>query len=327
MMSHSPDQAFIHIFRLNGSGGVSEISPVAITDASITDAPLWIHLAAEDPATRAWLEEASGLSEVAVEGLLAQETRPRIVTRGENALVILRGVNLNPGSQPDDMVSARIWTDGNRVISTQLRTLQSTSDVIAALQEGEGPRDAPQLLVQWLARIVDRMNGTLETLEDDVLSLEERALSGERSILRVDFARLRKQCIKLRRYLAPQREALARLANEPLPWLDEMTRLQLREIADRQVRHVEALDEIRERAAVAHEELLSQLSEEMNQRMYVMSVAAAIFLPLGFLTGLMGINVGGMPGVENDAGFWLVAGGCSAVMVILVATFKYKNWM
>ena len=40
--------------------------------------------------------------------------------------------------------------------------------------------------------------------------------------------------------------------------------------------------------------------------MYVLSVIAAVFLPLGFLTGLLGINVGGMPGADNAAAFWLV---------------------
>ena len=171
------------------------------------------------------------------------------------------------------------------------------------------------------------MDGTLDNLEDGVMLLEERALSGERNNLRSEFAHLRKQCITLRRYLAPQREALSRLSNESLTWLDEMNRLRLREVADRQVRHVEALDEIRERAAVAYEELISQLSEEMNERMYVMSIAAALFLPLGFFTGLMGINVGGMPGVESPVGFWVVVGACVVALAGLVGWFRHRDWM
>jgi len=242
-------------------------------------------------------------------------------------LLIVRGINLNPGSDIDDMVSARIWSDGTRVISTQVRDLRSTTDVATALVSGEGPNSISELPIFWLARIVDRMDDALNALEDDVLTLEERALSGDRQNIRADFARVRRQCITLRRYLAPQREALTRLSAETISWLDELTRLRLREIADRQVRLVEALDEIRERAGVAHEELNSQISEEMNQRMYVMSIAAALFLPLGFFTGLMGINVGGMPGVDNPMGFWIVVAACTFALSVLFFLFRIKRWM
>jgi hypothetical protein len=65
--------------------------------------------------------------------------------------------------------------------------------------------------------------------------------------------------------------------------------LRIREVSDRLIRNIEDLDAVRGRAAVTQEELLSRLSEQMNSRMYVLSVVAAIFLPLGFLTGLLGI--------------------------------------
>jgi zinc transporter len=79
--------------------------------------------------------------------------------------------------------------------------------------------------------------------------------------------------------------------------------MHLREEADRVVRYVEDLDSARERAAVTQEELVNRVSEQINSRTYVLSVAAAIFLPLGFLTGLFGINVGGIALAENPSGF------------------------
>ena len=323
---HDGTNAVIHALYLNGFNAATAI-PQPLTEQLKSTKPHWLHLDMNAPDSRRWLERSSGLSDIAVEGLLAAETRPRVVSRGDNLLLIVRGVNTNPGCDMDDMVSARIWTDGTRVISTQLRSLRSTNEVAVALESGEGPNSIIELLIYWLTRIVERVDDALDGLEDDVLTLEERALSGERSNLRADFARVRRQCITLRRYLAPQREALTRLASEPVSWLDDTSRLRLREIADRQVRHVEALDEIRERAAVAHEELVSQISEEMNERVYVLSIAAALFLPLGFFTGLMGINVGGMPGIDNPMGFWTVAGVCLLALLCLLIAFRVKRWM
>ena len=72
--------------------------------------------------------------------------------------------------------------------------------------------------------------------------------------------------------------------------------------------------------------MASTVSEQMNARMYVLSIVAAIFLPLGFFTGLMGINVGGMPGVEDPAAFWMVVGLCVAFSVLLAAVFRWRKW-
>ena len=114
---------------------------------------------------------------------------------------------------------------------------------------------------------------------------------------------------------------------EKLSWFKSSYQMQLREISDRLVRHIEDIDAVRERAALAQEELLSRVSEQMNERMYVLSMVAAVFLPLGFFTGLMGINVGGMPGVENNEAFWVVVALCVAVMLVLAVVFRWKRWL
>jgi zinc transporter len=64
----------------------------------------------------------------------------------------------------------------------------------------------------------------------------------------------------------------------------------------------------------------------MNTRMYVLSVVAAIFLPLGFLTGLLGINVGGIPGTENPWAFLIFSLLIVGILVVQMLWFKYKKW-
>ncbi len=317
----------IHALLLDGSGGAAPLAWERVQDWQPADGCLWLHFDYEEDGAASWLREYSGLNDIAVAGLLAEETRPRTISRGDNLLLTLRGVNLNPGAEPDDMVSLRIWTDGRRLISTRRRQLLSTVDVLERLDEGTGPSDMPQLLVEWIDRLLVRMSDTIDNLEDVVLALEERVLTDDRGGLRVDFAHLRKQTIVLRRYLAPQREAMNRLVGEPLGWLDEMNRLRLREAGDRLVRYIEDIDAVRERAAVAQEELQSRLSEQMNQRMYVLSIVAALFLPLGFFTGLMGINVGGMPGMDNGRAFWIVVLLCVSILVLVAGLFRLRRWL
>lgn len=56
---------------------------------------------------------------------------------------------------------------------------------------------------------------------------------------------------------------------------------------------------------------------------YILTIVAAIFLPLSFLTGLLGINVGGIPGVDNGNAFWIVVGLCLGIF-IAQAVFFWK---
>ena len=156
--------------------------------------------------------------------------------------------------------------------------------------------------------------------------LEEQVLDESGSSLRFDLATLRRQTITLRRYLAPQRDAFAKLITEKIAWLDDDSRLRLREVSDRLIRNIEDLDAVRERAAVTQEELLSRLSDQMNTRMYVLSVVAAIFLPLGFLTGLLGINVGGIPGTENPWAFLIFLLFIIVIFVGQMLWFRSKKW-
>ena len=93
------------------------------------------------------------------------------------------------------------------------------------------------------------------------------------------------------------------------------------------VRYIEDLDSSRERASVAQEELMSRLSENMEKRMYALSLVATVFLPLGFMTGLLGVNVGGIPGAENKMGFLIVCFVLAGTAGIQFWIFKIKKWV
>jgi zinc transporter len=225
------------------------------------------------------------------------------------------------------MISLRIWTDGQKVISTRRRSLMSTQDVLEDLEEGRGPRNAAEILVAWIDRIVWRMHETIEDLEDQILALEDRILSGETAGIRLSISQLRRRSISIRRYLAPQREAMSRLISESITWLDEFNRLRLREVNDRLIRYIEDIDEVKDRAALSQEELFTRVSEQLNERSYVFTVVATIFLPLGFFTGLMGINVGGMPGVDSNTAFWIVVAMCFGLTGLLALLLRWKQWL
>jgi zinc transporter len=287
---------------------------------------LWVHLDYTSEVARQWLRNSAGLEELVADALLTEETRPRATAINDGLLLALRAINMNPGAEPDDMVAIRLWIDNERVISTRERVMFSATDIAERLDAGKGPVDTADFLVALTDRIVWRINDTVDKCEDLVAELEDQVLEAGSSSLRFDLASLRRQAITLRRYLAPQRDAFAKLITEKITWFDDDSRLRLREVGDRLIRNIEDLDAVRERAAVTQEELLSRLSDQMNTRMYVLSVVAAIFLPLGFLTGLLGVNVGGIPGAENHWAFLMFILFLVVIVAVQMLWFKHKKW-
>ena len=316
----------IHAYLLDGAGGGRRLEMVDTESWTPEQGVLWTHFDYTNEDAQQWLRDSAGLEELVADALLTEETRPRATAIGNGVLVALRGINMNPGAERDDMVAIRLWVDDKRIVSTRERVLFSVSDIAELLDAGKGPVDTADFLVVLADRIVWRMSDTVDQCEDLVADLEDQVLDASSSSLRFDLATLRRQTITLRRYLAPQRDAFAKLVTEKIAWLDDDDRLRLREVSDRLIRNIEDLDAVRERAAVTQEELLSRLSDQMNTRMYVLSVVAAIFLPLGFLTGLLGINVGGIPGAENPWSFLLFILFLVGVVVAQILWFRHKKW-
>ena len=321
------NDGLIAAYILDGKGGGKKVGWDGIGSWKPKQGVLWMHLNYSFPNVQEWLAGKSGLETVISEALTEEDSRPRCTPFHEGLLLGLRGVNLNPGADPEDMVGVRIWFERDRIISTRRRKVLSIADIQTAIEQGNGPESLSDFLVQATGRMMERMQHVIDDLDDSVADVEDQVLTSENHLLRSQLAGLRRQAISLRRYLSPQREALSRLMTERIAWLDESDRIRLREDYDQLIRHIEDLDEARDRAAVTQEQLVNSLAEQMNNKMYILSIVAAIFLPLGFLTGLLGINVGGIPGADSKLGFTLFILVLAVVVVFQIWFFKKKKWL
>jgi zinc transporter len=320
-------QALVYAFLLDGEGGGKALDWPAIDNRDSAQGLLWIHLDSKNPETRSWLLQKSGLSPLTCESLLEQETRPRNIVTDEGLLLILRGVNCNPGADPEDMVAIRMLVTENRIITIRYRRIMAVQDIRENIDTRKGPRSAGEFIVMVAERIADRMGDIISELDDNVSALEDSVLTGESHELRTQIADLRRMTISLRRYIAPQRDVLARLLHDRISWINEIDHARLREVAERTARFVEDIDSAKDRASITHEELNNKLSEQMNKAMYTLSIVAAIFLPLGLLTGLLGINVGGIPGTENIWAFTIVTVVLVTLGIGLILWFKKIKWL
>lgn len=307
-------------YRLDDEGGGTRVDWDGVRGHRPGDGVLWVHLQRDVDGSKNWLATESGLDEILVHALLSDESRPRCEAYGDGLLLSLRGVNLNPNAEPDDMIALAIWVDADRVITVRRRRIMAVEAVRKAIEAGHAPATTGDLVAEIAEGLVERMGPVIADLDDQVDGLEESILADEVDGVRLKLSALRRTAISLRRYIAPQREAMARLATQQMGWLSDMNRRRLREVVDRILRYVEDLDAARERAQIAQDELTNRATEQINRNMYILSIVAAVFLPLGLLTGYLGINVGGIPGEKWPWAF-------TAVGLLLVVLAAFEVWL
>jgi len=287
---------------------------------------IWLHIDYTHPDAKQWLNRQHRITPLVVEALLREEARPRVSALGNSLLASLRSINFSAEAKPEDMVALRLWTDARLIITSRRRHVLAAQEMAERIQSGDGPETAAGFLVALCETLILHMQETISDIEDYLGDIEEQVLLSPGLQLRTEVAKLRRQAIALRRYLAPQRDAMLQLQNDKISWLGNDDRSRLRETTDHLHRYIEDLDSVRDRAAVTQEELANRLAEQLNNRMYVLSLVAAIFLPLGFFTGLLGINVGGIPLAHSSVGFVVVLGLLVVIVSLQLWLLKIKKW-
>lgn len=269
----------------------------------------WLHFHRDGPGTQSWLLDGAIPPNQIAWALMADDTRPRYTEIDGTGLLFLRGVNLNEGAEPEDMVSLRLSIDTQTVITVGLRRLRSIDDLIADFMAGDAPR-TPGLFVERVIRTLrQRAEPVVDELEEIIARHELDALSqaGAPTVeMRNAFTDARQDAVILRRYMVPQAEALRTILRHDPPWLHAAEALE--DEAASHDRIVEDLDSVRERAAVLRDEMGARLAERMNEIMLALSIVSVVFLPITFVTGLFGMNVAGLPLTEVPWGFWAVCG-------------------
>ena len=323
MLNNKPVEAYL----LDKKGKALELSYKEIDSANRTDKILWVHFDYSSPEAIHWITNKSNIDSIAIDALLTEETRPRTTILDDSLLIALRGVNLNPNSKPEDMVSIRLFISPNLIISTRKRNLLSIGELQESLEKGVGPKSSSEFLIDLTYRITSRMEDIIGQIEDRADFLEENIIDSSDVKFRNEILSIRRESIILRRYLFPQKEAMNKLYHDKITWINEYERLELRETNDQLIRHIEELDTIKDKVTLIQEELSNMLSDQMNKKMYVLSIISAIFLPLTFLTGLLGINIGGIPGAQSDNAFLIFSLMLVAIVSIQYIIFKKKNWL
>lgn len=303
----------------------SQQPPTQSTSPAAGNVNTWYHFQRDAPGLTEWLTQA-GIPEPIIDAVLEEDTRPRFQRFHNGFMLLLRGVNLNSGEQPEDMLSLRLLYYKGALYSFRKRPFLAIAQLREQLQQRTGPESLNDFIVALIEQINLRIEDVVSAAEDRLDVIEADGLNPTAPD-QMKLTSLHRRLLRLNRFIRPQLTALEKLSTETEKTMSNELHQWLINERDTTQRLFEQIDLMLEQIWIQREQLQQATAEKMNRNTYWLSVIAGVFLPLSFLTGVFGINIGGMPGVEEEQAFTVF---CVVLLVIAVIEFlllrRLKFW-
>ncbi len=203
------------------------------------------------------------------------------------------------------------------MISARREPLTAIDKLRKTIAEGLKVERPITLVTQFLHHVTDTLGDLILELTDNVDDVEEAVLGGSASRPGDELGRIRRVAVRLRRHMVPQQHALLGLLSRLPQWIGDADAAKLRNAIERLGALGHDLDLVQERARLLQEQASARLMEATNRNLYILSIVTTIFLPITLITGVFGMNLGGLPAQQDPLGFWY---GVGLMVLTIVAT-------
>jgi zinc transporter len=234
----------------------------------------------------------------------ARSTRIAYDNRGLTA--VMNDVEYGEGREhPITVATLWLYVGTRYVLSVRSLSLRSVDKLRADVQAGKTFESPMTLLVRLLQDQEDVLAALTRTAAESSDRVEA-ILHADRLPKRTGLGAMRRELVRLRRLLAPEPAALFRLVNRPPRWMrDEDVQL-LRQSAEEFALTLRDIESLQERIELLEEEIANKVGEHTNRSVLLLTAVTVIALPVNLLSGLFGMNIGGMPWQHDKAGFTIV---------------------
>lgn len=287
----------------------------------------WVHIDGNNKDAKEWLAQSvKYLDYLIVDELFSAETRPRIVEFEDGILLNLRTVNSTNLTRNSEVTSIRLWVDENRIISVQKKGFKPAINLMNDIEAGKKIRNSGEFLYNLISESMELSNSNILSLDAKLDDIDDAIASNKCSEeIRDSLATVRKQAVVFRRYMVAQKEVFLHLQSSDYKWFDDWAIRHFQENYNKLCRIIDELDEIKEQAAITNQELINSTAERLNKSAFKISLIASIFLPLGFIASLLGMNVGGIPLSSHGSGFYIISYFMIVIFGSLYLVLRNKN--
>ena len=273
------------------------------------------------------LGDVFGLHKLALEDVLNNHQRAKVEQYGDHLFIVARRLEGETHLHGDQLA---MFLGKRFVVTFHQRAGDGLDPVRERLRKGRGVirTSGPDYLAYALLDcVVDSYFPILEHIGEQIENLERAIIGGtdRQTISRIHAVKSR--LLALRRVIWPLREALHVLIRDPVPVIQEETRVFLRDCADHTFQIIDLVETYRELTGDLMELYHSSLSVRTNEVMQVLTVIATIFIPLTFVVGIYGMNFDHMPLLKWKWGYPAVWVLMASIAGGLLLFFRSKGWL
>jgi zinc transporter len=260
------------------------------------------------------------------ESLLGSDRRMRLEVIGDGLMGIIGDVQHDFDGSLSTIGMLRFYVDDHHLITLRHEPLSAVDNLRRAVATGALRPERPiDLLIQLLNELSRTLGVVLSELTEGIDEIEDNLLAHKILAEAGELARIRRDLAQLRRHLVPQRQALAGIVNLMPAWFTPGHATGVRQAVERLAATGSDLEQLQERAVLLQTELSGRLAEMTNHNLYILSILTAIFLPLTLISGIFGMNVGGLPWVGTPWGFIWVMVLSAGTLIITLALLYWRR--
>ncbi|MCP5197115.1 MAG: hypothetical protein H6974_10070 [Gammaproteobacteria bacterium] len=297
----------------------SEWLDQALTQA---DAVVWLHFNARVGQARNWINRCERLQEPLRRFLLENDERKRIERVGESYIGVLSDIRYDFNFDPDEIATLRFYVDRGCLISTRLEPSNAADRLRTAIRQGRYFSSTAELMLFLFESQVAKLTETMEQVRDRLDVIEDQILAGQTRGQHVQLGMIRRQTVRLHHHFAPEYRMLQRLCRRPPSWFEESDRLAFQDVAEEFRELVDDMTETLERAKLLQEELSAHVAEKTGNNLYILSIFTALLLPPSLIAGIFGMNVAGLPGLQDENAFlWVMLGMLVVSLLVLLILY------
>ena len=315
-------------YSFNEYGSPQKLRSDSVAQELKNEGLAWVHLDGNSAQSQKWLKrEVAYLDHLIIDALFAEEARPRVIEFENGLLVILRGVNLDDKLESEELASIRLWIDESRIISIQKRNFSAIFNVASKIDQGKKIKSSPEFLYNLIYENLSLISPLISSLNDKIDAIEDRLLANDYSdYLSENVSVIKRKIAIFKRYILPQKDVLSHLKSYDSSWIDDWARRHFQENHEQISHIIEELDEARDRSQIVRESIAGATADKLNKSMFKISLITSIFMPLGYVAGLFGMNVGGIPAGNSPVGFYLVVFFMSVFLILSLFVMKKSKW-
>jgi len=265
-----------------------------------------------------------------LEDIVNTNQRPKIEEYDSYLFLVVKMLSIDEQTQELRIEQVSLILGSNYVISFQ----EQKGDVFTSVRErirtdkGQIRRmGADYLAYSLIDAIIDNYFGILEGIAEEVEIIEQDVISDPKPEILEQIYHLKQKMIHLRKSVWPLREVINSALRDDSALIKQGTKIFLRDVYDHTIQVIDTIETFRDMISGMLDIYMSSVSNKMNEVMKVLTIFAAIFIPLTFIAGIYGMNFVYMPELSLRWTYPLVWIVFIVVGASLLAFFKYKKWI